>query len=105
MNGYGSQPKSRLAAVTFARELLCLNRAGSMLNIKSQWQDSEFFIYFFVIRVYYEKLGHVLKPLVSKFRSDLSARLRDIPRKTGPHEAETDSSLLCRHRITTFFLL
>ena len=36
-----SQPKSQLASVTFARELLCLSRAGSMLNITSQWQDLE----------------------------------------------------------------
>ena len=29
----------------------------------------------FVIRVYYEKIGHILKPLVPNFRPDLSARL------------------------------
>ena len=43
---HGSQPKSRLASVTIARELLCLNRAGSMLNITSQWQDHEVLIFF-----------------------------------------------------------
>ena len=37
--------------------------------------------FFFVIRVYDEKLGHMLKPLVSKFRPDLSARLKDIAEK------------------------
>ena len=67
---HGSLPKSRLTAVTLARELLCLNRAGSMLNITSQWQDPEILI--FTISVYYEKLGHMLEPLVPKFRSDLS---------------------------------
>ena len=53
-----------------------------MLNITSQWQDPEILI--FVIRVYYEKLGHMLKPLVPKFRSDLSVRLRDITEKQVP---------------------
>ena len=59
-----SQPKSRLASVTFLWELLCLNRAGSMLNIMSQWQDPEIFT--FVIRVYYKKLGHILKPVKAR---------------------------------------
>ena len=39
------------------------------------------FLSFFVIRVYYEKLGHVLKPLVLKFRPFLFIRLRDIAEK------------------------
>ena len=47
-----------------------------MLNITSQWHDHEILI--FVIRVYYEKFGHMLKPLLLKFCSDLSIRLRDI---------------------------
>ena len=36
----------------------------------------------------------MLKPLVTKFRSDLSVRLSDIAKKkkTGPREPETDSS-------------
>ena len=76
---HGYQPKSRLAAVTFAWELPGLNRAGSMLNITSKWQYPEMLI--FVIRVYHEKLVHMLKPLVPKFRSDLSLRLRDIAEK------------------------
>ena len=47
---------------------------------------------FFVIIVYNEKLGHMLKPLVPKYRSSLTVRLRDIAeKKTGPREAETDS--------------
>ena len=77
---HGSQPESRLASVTFARKLLCLNGAGSRLNITSRWQDPDFF----VIRVYYEKLGHILNPLVPKFRSDLSVRLTDIAEKQIP---------------------
>ena len=36
---------------------------------------------FFVIKVYYEKLGHILKPVVPKFCPDLCARLRDIAEK------------------------
>ena len=77
---HGSQPKSRLASVTFARELLCLNRASSMLIIMGQWQDPDFFLYKSIL----QKLGHVLKPLVPKFRSDLSICLRDIAEKQVP---------------------
>ena len=36
MKDHESQPNSRLASVSFARELLCLNRAGLMLNITGQ---------------------------------------------------------------------
>ena len=75
----GSQLKSRLASEASARKLLCLNRAGSILNITSQWQDPEILI--FVIRVYYEKLVHILKPLLAKFRFDVSFRFRDIAEK------------------------
>ena len=39
---------------------------------------------FFVIRVHYEKLGHMLKPLMTKFRSDISVHLKDIAEKQGP---------------------
>ena len=39
---------------------------------------------FFVLREHYEKLGHMLKPLVAKFRSDISVRLRDIAEKQVP---------------------
>ena len=79
---HGSQPKSRVASVTFARELLYLNRAGSILNITSQWQDPEILIFCYgsILR----KIGHILKPLVPKFRSDLSVLLRDIADKQGP---------------------
>ena len=45
----GSQPKSRLVSVTFARELLRLSRAGSMLNITSQWQDPEIMTFIIIV--------------------------------------------------------
>ena len=80
----GSQPKSRVASVTFTRELLCLNRAVSILSITMQWQARPRSFDFFVMRVYYEKLGHMLKPLVPKFRFDLSVHLRDIAEKQFP---------------------
>ena len=54
-----------------------------MLNITRQWQDPEILI-FFAIRVYYEKLGLILKPPMSKFRSDLSVCLRNIAEKQVP---------------------
>ena len=39
---------------------------------------------FVVVRVYYDKLGHMLKLLVPKFRPDLFARLRDRAEKQMP---------------------
>ena len=39
---------------------------------------------FFVIRVYGEKLSHILEPLVAKYRPDLFARLRDIAERQVP---------------------
>ena len=39
-----------------------------------------------VIRVYYKKLGHILKPLVSKCCPDIFTRLRDIAEKQVPAE-------------------
>ena len=40
--------------------------------------------WFFVIRVYYEKLGHMVKRLVPKFRPIMSSRLTDIAEKHVP---------------------
>ena len=37
-----------------------------------------------MIRIYYEKLGHMLKPLVPKFRPDVFARFKDIAEKQVP---------------------
>ena len=51
---YRSQAKSRQAAVTFARELHCLNGACAGLNITSHWQDNE--IRIFVIRTHHKKI-------------------------------------------------
>ena len=48
---------------------------------------------FFVVRVYNEKLGHILKPLVPKFRPDLSARLKDIAEKRVPAKLKP---IVCR---------
>ena len=62
-------------------ELLCLNRAGFMLNLTSQWQNPDLF---FVIGAHYEKVRHILKLLLPKFRSDLSIRLRNITEKRVP---------------------
>ena len=39
---------------------------------------------FFVIRVYDETLGHILEPLVAKYRTDIFACLRDIAEKRVP---------------------
>ena len=64
---HGSQPKLRLAAITFVRELHCLNRAGAMLNITSQWQDPEIAIFYYYKSIL-QKYGRMLKPLVPKFR-------------------------------------
>ena len=77
-----SQRKSRLAPATFARELLCLNRAGSVLNITSQWQEPEMLI--FCYKSILQKIGHMLKHLAPKIRSDLSVRLTDIAEKQVP---------------------
>ena len=65
-----------------------------MLNITSQWQDPETVI--FVIRVYYEKLGHMLKPIVPKFRSDLSVHFKDIAEKQVPAELKPIVVDLCK---------
>ena len=39
---------------------------------------------FFVIRIYYEKLGHMLKPTVPKFRPNSFAHLKEIAKKQVP---------------------
>ena len=50
-------------------------------------QNGQTLIFLFsVIRVYYEKLGHILKPLVSKCCPDLFTRLKDIAEKQVPAE-------------------
>ena len=56
-----------------------LLRHVAIFSIRSQWQGPE--IRFVVIRVYYEKLGQLLKP---KFRRDVFARLKNIAEKRVP---------------------
>ena len=90
---HGSQPKSRLAAVTFARELLCLSRAGVKVNITSQWQDPVTFI-FLSEYITKKKIGCMLKHVVSKFRHDLSIRLKDIAEKQVPAKLKPIISIL-----------
>ena len=51
-----------------------------MVNITSQWQDPEILISFYK-STYILKKGRILKLLVHKFRSDISARFRDIAEK------------------------
>ena len=41
-------------------------------------------MWLFVVRVYCEKIDHMLKPLVPKLSPDLSARLKDIAEKQVP---------------------
>ena len=60
-----------------------------MLNITSRWQNPEILI--FVARVYYEKLGHMLRLVVPKFRSNLFVHLRDIAEKPIP-----ETIVVCR---------
>ena len=88
---HGSLPKSRLTAVTLARELLCLNRGGSMLNITSQWQDPEIldFCYKSILRkIRLHAETSCAQVLVWSIRPFKRCR-----RKTGPRETETDSKL------------
>ena len=73
--GHGSQHKSRLAAVTFAPELHCLNRAGARLNFTSRWQGHLILILFVCCKIALQKIGHMLKLRVSKFHDDLSVVL------------------------------
>ena len=80
---HGLQPKSRLESITFARQLLCLDRPGSMVNFTSQWQDPEILISCYK-SILQKKIGRMLKPLVPKFRSDKFARFRDIAEKQVP---------------------
>ena len=62
---------------------------GNFLTLGADGKTLKF--RFFVIRVYYEKLGHMLKPLVPKFHPDLLVYLKIYRRKTDTRKAETDS--------------
>ena len=41
-----------------------------MLNITGQWQNPEILIFCYK-SIYYEKIGHMLKPFAPKFRYDI----------------------------------
>ena len=73
---------SQIAAITFARELHCLYRAGAMLKIMSRWQDLKILIFYY--KSILQKLGRMLKPFELKFCSDLSVRFKDIAEKQVP---------------------
>ena len=62
-------------------------RHVAIFNIRNQQQDHE--ILNFCVRVYYKKLGHMLKALVLKFRPDLSTRLKDVAEKQVPAKLKT----------------
>ena len=79
---HGSQPKSLMTAVTCAWEPHCLNRADSMLNITNRWQDPKISI--FCYNSISRKIRSRAETLVSKFRADLSFRLRNIAEKQVP---------------------
>ena len=79
---HGSQPKSRLASVAFARELPCLNREGSMLNIMSPWQSPE--IRIFCYKSILRKIRVHAETPCAYVPFDLSFRLRDIAEKQVP---------------------
>ena len=56
-----------------------------MSQILTLWASGKTLKFWFpVIRVYYEILGHMLKPIVPKFCLDLWARLKDIAKKQVP---------------------
>ena len=57
-----------------------LLRHVAIFSIRSQRQDPEI-LFLFIIGVYYDKLGHILKTLVPKFRPCLFARFRYIADK------------------------
>ena len=67
--------------ISTCRNFLTLGANGKTLKFR-----------FFVIRLNNEKIGHMLKPLVPKFRPNLSVKKKHR-RKTGPRRAETDSTL------------
>ena len=68
-----------------------IRRAGllrhvAFLNIRSQLHGSEilFVCFFFVMSIYREIIGRILKPLVLEFRPDLMARLKDTAERQVP---------------------
>ena len=75
----------QVAFASFSRELHCPNGAGARINIACQWHDPEILLlFFFCYKNIPQKMGRILKPLVPKFRSDLSIRLNYIVEKRVP---------------------
>ena len=91
---HGSQPKSRmaLASVAFARKLLCLIKAGSMLNITSQWQDPEILILFY--KSISRKIRSHDETTCAQVSFDLSVHIRDISEKQVPANLKPMVNLL-----------
>ena len=92
---HGSQPKSRLTAVTFAGELPCPDRAGSIVNITSQWQDPQILISCYK-RTLQKKVA-CWNPLCPNVVLIYIHPFRGYRWKTGPHEAETDKMRIIQY--------
>ena len=67
----------------------------AFFNIRSQWKGTKTWI--FCYKSILRNIRSHAETLVPKFRPDLSARLKDIAKKTGPHEAEIDSTPFIRN--------
>ena len=79
---HGLQPKSRLAAVTLARGLICMNRTGTISKLRANGKTLKMLIFFY--KSILQKIGLMLRLLVSKFLPDLSVHLKDIAEKQVP---------------------
>ena len=78
---YRSQPKSRLAVRSLCtRTALSKQSRPHAYHYEAMTRHRNFDL-FFVIRVYHKKIGHVLNLPVTKLRSDICVRLRDIAEK------------------------
>ena len=81
-----SRPPYHTGALASARVSIYEGVAYCVMSqILTLWANGKTRKFWFpVIRVNNEKLGHMLKPLVPKFRLDLCARLKDIAEKQIP---------------------
>ena len=83
---HGSQPRSRLASVAFARELFRLNSAGFMLNITGQWQDPKILI--FCYKSILPKIRSRAETPCAQVSFSSIRPFKGYRRKTGPREAK-----------------